>query len=198
MDLNDFNSVTIPLREELRQTHPALAKRCEACRPLGILPTTDGFLLCYDEFGLYADKHGDPCRSPETVEWEGTPERIAHHHPYIILFDPRFIEIRHIETGRLAQIIIGNDVRCIWDGRGVNSQPATTPNGQETILPEPQIHAVMNITDSNTINTSRNRAIPQQVFELVPTVPLYLPDQANTGTAYQPSSPSDSRISWRS
>src|SRR5258708_37068695 len=61
------------------------------------------------EFGMYVDRHGDPSRAVITVEWEGTAEKVAYHPPYVLLFDPRFIEIRHVETGRLAQIIPGND-----------------------------------------------------------------------------------------
>ena len=87
----------------------------------------DEFLLCYDgtlspwslgaerakvstELGLYVDQHGDPSRGTNTIEWEGIAERVAWHPPYILLFDSRFIEIRHVGTGRLVQIISGNDM----------------------------------------------------------------------------------------
>ncbi|KAF8902367.1 Dbl-like domain-containing protein [Gymnopilus junonius] len=123
MNLQDFDSITIPLREDPK--HAALAKRCENAKPLGMFRSNeDEFLLCYDEFGLYVDKHGEPCRSFGLIEWEGTAERVAFHPPYVVLFDSRFIEVRHVETGRLAQIIPGNEVRCTWDGRGVS--PRTT------------------------------------------------------------------------
>ncbi|KAF9646331.1 hypothetical protein BDM02DRAFT_3065113, partial [Thelephora ganbajun] len=52
------------------------------------------------------------------VEWEGAAERVAWHPPYTLPFDSRFIEIRHVETGRLVQIVSGNDMRWIWDGWG--------------------------------------------------------------------------------
>ncbi|KAF5362320.1 hypothetical protein D9756_002193 [Leucocoprinus leucothites] len=200
MDLNDFNSVTIPQREDPRLGH--LAKRCESCRPM--------------EFGVYVDKHGDPSRSAGTIEWEGTAERVALHHPYILLFDTRFIEVRHIETGRLAQIIPGNDIRCIWDGRGVSSNlslPATTSQdmGQEA-----QVHAVMTNPDQGPISGPRAKTIAQCVFELIPTVPLYPPapppksesqPPAHTnGSYYAPPAPMSSQPthyvhpsnSWRS
>ena len=104
------------------------------------------FLLCYDEFGLYVDRHGDPSRQAGTIEWEGTAEHVAWHPPYVLLFDSRFIEIRHVETGRLAQIIPGNDVRCIWDGRGTTSHAAPSPGGgewSEGVSQEPRVHGVM-------------------------------------------------------
>ncbi|KAF7371013.1 hypothetical protein MSAN_00735500 [Mycena sanguinolenta] len=97
MDLNDFKSVTIPLRRLA-----PLSKRCDACRPIGMFRTNeDRFLLCYNEFGVYVDRHGKPRRNGTTIEWEGNAEKVALHQPYILLFDSRFIEIRNIETGRL-------------------------------------------------------------------------------------------------
>lgn len=182
MDLTDFKSVTIPQRDDAKLEK--LVKRCEACRPLGMFRCTDDeFLLCYDEFGLYIDKHGDPSRSLGTIEWEGRAERVALHHPYVLLFDSRFIEIRHISTGRLAQIIQGHDLRCLWDGRGLNSNAsASSPGGEDGMDQEARVHAVM--TPPEAVGRS-GRAVPQLVFELIPTIPLYLP-----GSLASPSEPS--------
>ncbi|KAJ3795639.1 Dbl-like domain-containing protein [Lentinula aff. detonsa] len=182
MDLMDLQSVTIPQREDPR--HAPLAKRWESCRPLGMFRSTDEeFLLCYTEFGLYVNKHGDPSRHTGSIEWEGTAERVALHPPYILLFDTRFIEVRHVQTGRLVQIIPGHDVRCLWDGRGVNIPAAQTPSGlndsDEHIVQDARVHAVMNATDASVRNGygggMKSRAVAQHVFELIPTIPLYLP-----------------------
>ncbi|KAI8996474.1 Dbl-like domain-containing protein [Trametes punicea] len=213
MDLTDFKSVTIPQRDDPRLEK--LAKRCESCRPMGMFRSSnDEFLLCYDEFGLYVDRHGDPSRSIGTIEWEGTAEHVAWHPPYVLLFDSRFIEIRHVETGRLAQIIPGNDVRCIWDGRGVTGVPPTPAipegYGQEMISQEPRVHGVMNATESAPLgpNTRAGRPIAQHVFELIPTIPLYLPgslaspSQSTTYFSQNNSPPHSPRLnptlSWRS
>ncbi|KAJ7272700.1 CNH domain-containing protein [Mycena haematopus] len=180
MDLNDFKSVTIPLRDEARLA--PLSKRCDACRPIGMFRTNeDGFLLCYNEFGVYVDRHGEPRRNGTTIEWEGNAEKVALHQPYILLFDPRFIEIRNIETGRLVQIIPGNDIRCLWDGRGVTSTIVATPapDGEPTVQ-EAQVHAVMNGVDPMQPGARPSRAVAQHVFELIPTVPLFLPEPAPT------------------
>lgn len=167
MDLNDFNSITIPRVDDPRV---ALAKRCESCRPMGMFRSgEDEFLLCYDEFGIYVDKHGDLSRSAGTIEWEGTAERVALHSPYVLIFDTRFIEVRHVETGRLAQIIPGNDVRCLYDGRGVGNHVTATPMQETGEEQEAQVHAVMNADHGNP------KVIAQRVVELIPTVPLYLP-----------------------
>ncbi|KAJ4500998.1 CNH domain-containing protein [Lentinula lateritia] len=182
MDLMDLQSVTIPQREDPR--HAPLAKRWESCKPLGMFRSTDEeFLLCYTEFGLYVNKHGDPSRHTGSIEWEGTAERVALHPPYILLFDTRFIEVRHVQTGRLAQIIPGHDVRCLWDGRGVNIPAPQTPSGpndsDEHIVQEARVHAVMNAADAAVRNGygggMKSRAVAQHVFELIPTIPLYLP-----------------------
>ncbi|KAK0214966.1 CNH domain-containing protein [Armillaria fumosa] len=209
MDLHDFKSATIPHSEDPKLA--AIAKRGESCRPIGMFRSADDeFLLCYDEFGLYVDKHGDPSRSSGTIEWEGTAERAALHLPYILLFDSRFIEVRRLETGRLVQIIPGTDVRCIWDGRGVNLQnPVTTPpvNGSadDDMVQDAQVHVVMNATEQPGAR-GVSRAVAQHVFELVPTVPLYPPGpvQMPQTVPYQascspPRSPEmRTSMSWRS
>ncbi|KAL0068394.1 Rho guanine nucleotide exchange factor [Marasmius tenuissimus] len=207
MDLSDLQSVTIPQREDPRLS--TIIKRCEACKPLGMFRSTDEeFLLCYNgpsyltvvhfiadvhaEFGLYVNKRGEPSRSNGLIEWEGNAERVALHSPYILLFDIRFIEIRHVQTGRLAQIINGNDVHCLWDGRGtkvaatINSVPGQ--DDDERMVQEPRVHGVMNVNDTHMgYSNGRNnsRAIAQHVFELIPTIPLYLP-----GSLASPSTPS--------
>jgi len=118
------------------------------------------------EFGLYVDINGDPIHHMGTIEWEGTAERVAWHPPYILLFDSRFIEIRHVETGRLAQIIPGNDVRCIWDGRGMNhSQAALEGSSDEIVSQQPRIHGMMN----TEIVLPGRGVTAQHVFELIPT-----------------------------
>lgn len=32
------------------------------------------------------------------IEWEGHAHAVAYQYPYVIAFDHRFIEIRHVET----------------------------------------------------------------------------------------------------
>jgi len=134
-------------------------------------------LLCYNEFGLYVDRQGHPSRTTGITEWEGMAERVAMHSPYILLFDTRFIEIRHIETGRLVQIIPGSDVRCVWDGRSLDGGTAivAAEGTEEHMVQEPRVHAVMNLAETSLQPGGRPRGIMQHVFELFPTVRLYLP-----------------------
>lgn len=129
-----------------------------------------------------------------TIEWEGTAERVAFHAPYILLFDSRFIEIRHVETGLLVQIIPGSDVRCIWDGRGVSTS-AVSPLHEDS--QEAQVHVVMNATDStNGPGTLKNKSIVQHVCELIPTVQLFPSDTNSTGGAGQDGATTPSNTSY--
>ena len=143
------------------------------------MPSSSPVAQMVIEFGIYVNKHGAPSRSTGTIEWEGTAERVAMHWPYILLFDSRFIEVRHVSTGLLAQIIPGNEIRCIWDGRGTSATAAATAAEglQQAINLDPRIHAVMSAPEPSgqTVQPGRPRAIAQHVFELVPTVPLYPP-----------------------
>ncbi|KZT25369.1 Dbl-like domain-containing protein [Neolentinus lepideus HHB14362 ss-1] len=198
MDLTDFRSATVPQRDDPRMER--LARRCESCKPIGMFRSNeDEFLLCYDEFGLYVNRHGDPSRTAMTIEWEGTAEKAAWHPPYVLLFDTRFIEVRHVETGRLVQIIPGNDVRCIWDGRSSSSNMNLVTPGRDGwtengLNQEARVHGVMNAPEAvrtGGMGPQRgNRAIAQHVFELVPTVPLYLPGSLHSpsNSAYFPAS----------
>lgn len=142
------------------------------------------------EFGIYVDRYGDPSRPTGLIEWEGTAERAACHPPYVLLFDTRFIEIRHIDTGRLAQIIHGTEIRCIWDGRGSSAPQVASPgpNGwQENPSQEARVHAVMKASEPPRSPGSRSSAVAQQVVELVPTIPLFLPGSLSspaTSTTY--------------
>lgn len=37
-------------------------------------------------------------RLPLLCEWEGNPENIVFEYPYVIAFDPQFIEVHHVDT----------------------------------------------------------------------------------------------------
>ena len=44
--------------------------------------------------------------------------RVAVAYPYLFAFEPSFVEIHSLETGALAQIIPGSNIRLLADGRG--------------------------------------------------------------------------------
>ncbi|KAI3616682.1 signal transducer [Moniliophthora roreri] len=109
-------------------------------RPIGMFKThvSAKFILCYDTYGLYVDRRGDPFPDMERIKWEATAERVALLYPYLLLFSSGLIEIREILSGKLVQKIPGKNMRCIWDGREVGVASRTQ-----------QAHAVINVPDGN-------------------------------------------------
>ncbi|KAN0125374.1 CNH domain containing protein [Lactarius tabidus] len=194
IDLADFKSVTIPQRDDPR--HEQLGKRCESCRPIGMFSLSENeILLCYDEFGLSVNRQGEPSLTKGIIEWEGTAEHVAFHPPYVLIFDSCFIEVRHIKTGRLCQIIPGNDLRCIWDWRGGSSPPIVpgfkgTWEWEEVPSQEACVHCVMRADDS-TQGRMRSlvavRDVVQYVFELIPAGPLFPLENPSSPTQHSSS-----------
>jgi hypothetical protein len=90
-----------------------IAARIRDQKPLGMFRLSDAeFLLCYEECGVYVDKHGDVSRSV-IMEFVGKAKTAAMYGAYLVLFDSDFVEIRNAENGRLRQVIAGRDVRCL-------------------------------------------------------------------------------------
>ncbi|KAF9087415.1 RHO1 GDP-GTP exchange protein 2 [Mortierella sp. AD031] len=83
---------------------------------------SDEFLMCYTDFAFTMTKKGELAKK-ELIEWEGRPESFALAPPYIIAFEAGFIEIRHIETGALEQIILGNNIRRLYSNAEIKKEP---------------------------------------------------------------------------
>ncbi|GAA5858311.1 hypothetical protein JCM8547_004643 [Rhodosporidiobolus lusitaniae] len=86
----------------------------ENAKPIAIYRIDGEFLLCYDEFAFYVNKNGWRAKSNWIIQWEGFPTSFALHYPYVLAFEPTFIEVRHVESGALMQIIPGNNIRCLF------------------------------------------------------------------------------------
>ncbi|KAI8342611.1 CNH domain-containing protein [Chlamydoabsidia padenii] len=96
--------------------HPdfAFVQQRADLKPLGFFKCREHYLLCYDEFAFLVDTHGLLVQDLYAwITWEGTPQAIAFYYPYVVAFDARFIEIRHVETGELIQILAGVHMRCL-------------------------------------------------------------------------------------
>jgi hypothetical protein len=102
---------------DLKQSHVAtIASRLQNQNPLGMFRLSDQeFLLCYEECAVYINKNGDISRSV-IMEFVGKAKSAAMYGPYVLLFDPDFVEIRNAQNGRLRQVIAGRDVKCLDDG----------------------------------------------------------------------------------
>jgi hypothetical protein len=137
-------------------------------------PSTRTLIVTFTEFGLYINKYGDVNPTKDPIEWEVIADHVACHPPYALIFNASSIEVRHIESGRLCQIINGQSLRCTWNGYG-SSVPLFRPDpdgmGGETPVPGTSVCGVM-YTDDWSQGPSPSHiagAAVQCVFELVPT-----------------------------
>jgi len=96
------------------------------------------------EFAFYVNKNGWRARGRFIIFWEGAPTSFgtsllssrdylsdiapALHYPYVLAFEPSFIEVRHVETGALMQVIQGSNLRCLF----AENPPSTTNTGNTT------------------------------------------------------------------
>lgn len=111
----------------------SIAARLAGQKPLGMFRLSDAeFLLCYEECGVYVDKHGEVSRSV-IMEFVGKAKTAAMYGAYLVLFDSDFVEVRNAENGRLRQVVAGREVRCL--DYGINPLGAGASqmgvNGQE-------------------------------------------------------------------
>lgn len=91
-----------------------LKTRCEDAKPLGLIRAESGeILMVYDTLGCYITKHGVPSRKNGFIRWETKATSFAHRGSHVLLFSSEFIEIRSLSTGRLDQVIEGNDIRLL-------------------------------------------------------------------------------------
>ncbi|KAG8911710.1 RHO1 GDP-GTP exchange protein 2 [Tulasnella sp. 417] len=104
---------TQPLLDPADPSLDFVRKR-ENARPIAIYRIENEFLLCYDEFAFYVDPKGCLARQECVIHWEGSPTSFALHYPFVLAFEPTFIEIRNVDTGELVQVIQGNNLRCLF------------------------------------------------------------------------------------
>jgi CNH domain len=120
--------VTMSIPDLKQPSIANIAARLNGQKPLGMFRKSESeFLLCYEECGVYVDKHGEVSRSV-VLEFIGKAKSAAMYGAYLILFDTDFVEVRNAENGRLRQVIAGKDVRCIDYGVAGAGQ-----GGQRTI-----------------------------------------------------------------
>jgi hypothetical protein len=63
----------------------------------------------------------------------------ALQYPYVIAFEPTFVEVHHVETGHLVQIIPGTGISCLFADTPPSrvNAPASAPNRQLMYPPVP-------------------------------------------------------------
>lgn len=50
------------------------------------------------EFAFFVDQRGRFIRSSARIDWEGAPDSFALSYPYVLAFEPDFIEVRNVHT----------------------------------------------------------------------------------------------------
>ncbi|KAK3213727.1 hypothetical protein GRF29_28g751244 [Pseudopithomyces chartarum] len=87
--------------------------RKENIKPIHIERMASEFLLCYTDYSFFVNRNGWRTRQDWRIAWEGTPQAFAIFHPYILAFEPSFIEIRHMESGALVHIVTAKNIRWL-------------------------------------------------------------------------------------
>ena len=87
--------------------------RKESVKPIHIERLNGEFLLNYSDFSFFVNRNGWRARPDWKIQWEGTPQSFALNYPYILAFEPSFIEIRHIETSELIHVMTGKNIRFL-------------------------------------------------------------------------------------
>nr|AFO85415.1 Rho guanyl nucleotide exchange factor [Claviceps paspali] len=86
--------------------------RKENVRPIHIERLNGEFLLNYSEFSFFVNRNGWRARPEWRIDWEGTPQSFALSYPWILAFEPNFIELRSIENGAV-HIVPHKNIRML-------------------------------------------------------------------------------------
>ncbi|KAK3365229.1 CNH domain-containing protein [Lasiosphaeria ovina] len=72
--------------------------RKEGVKPIHIERLNGEFLLNYSEFSFFVNRNGWRARPEWRLDWEGSPQAFALSYPWILAFEPNFIELRNIDN----------------------------------------------------------------------------------------------------
>jgi RHO1 GDP-GTP exchange protein 1/2 len=86
--------------------------RKENVRPIHIERLNGEFLLNYSEFSFFVNRNGWRARPDWRIDWEGQPQSFALSYPWILAFEPNFIEIRNIDTNAV-HIVPHKNIRML-------------------------------------------------------------------------------------
>ncbi|KAI0101329.1 CNH domain-containing protein [Nemania sp. FL0031] len=86
--------------------------RKEGVKPIHIERLNGEFLLNYTDFSFFVNRNGWRARPEWRIDWEGTPQAFALSYPWILAFEPNFIELRNIENGAI-HIVPHKNIRML-------------------------------------------------------------------------------------
>lgn len=119
----------------LDEADPSLdfATQRESVKPLAIHRLDKKFLLSYSEFSFFINGNGWRTKHDWGIFWEGMPQNIALFYPYLLAFDPGFIEIRDLETTTLIRALVGENIRFLHSNEH-EAMYACEENGYDIIV----------------------------------------------------------------
>lgn len=172
-------------------------QRQENLKPIAIFRIDGEFLLCYNEFAFYVNKNGWRAKGQWLINWEGNPTSFALHYPYVLAFDPQFIEVRSVETGALHQVITGYNVRCLFADSAASSlatsrihHARTQKFGMPTMSRTHPVYAPSAMNAPAYAATSVSMAADTSGSQYTSSTPPYI--QSRTGPYGYSASPSGS------
>jgi hypothetical protein len=86
--------------------------RKENVKPIHIERLNGEFLLNYSDFSFFVNRNGWRARPEWRIDWEGSPQSFALSYPWILAFEPNFIELRNIESGAV-HIVPHKNIRML-------------------------------------------------------------------------------------
>lgn len=99
----------------LDEADPSLdfATQKESVTPLSIHRLDKKILLSYSEFSFFINGNGWRIKHDWSIYWEGNPQNIALFYPYLLAFEPGFIEVRDVESTTLIRALVGENIRFL-------------------------------------------------------------------------------------
>ncbi|KAJ3217106.1 RHO1 GDP-GTP exchange protein 2 [Dinochytrium kinnereticum] len=105
-EIVDFESLDTQGLLDPSDVSLSFAMSKESLKPISIFRIADNnYLLCYNECGFYVDKLGRRTRGDFLFNWAGSPTAFAYIGQYILAFESTFIEVWHIDSGNLQQVL---------------------------------------------------------------------------------------------
>jgi RHO1 GDP-GTP exchange protein 1/2 len=98
---------------DLADTSLDFVHRRDSIKPIHIERLASEFLLSYTDFSFFVNRNGWRARPDWKITWEGNPQAFAIFNPYILAFEPSFVEIRHLESGMLVNILTAKNIRML-------------------------------------------------------------------------------------
>lgn len=105
---------TLETQSLLHQADTSLdfVARKEGVKPISIERLNGEFLLNYSEFSFFVNRNGWRARPEWRIDWEGTPQSFALSYPWILAFEPNFIELRNIDNNAV-HIVPHKNIRML-------------------------------------------------------------------------------------